>query len=177
MSIRKILSYPEKSLMEKSEQVALIDDEIRTLIEDMGETMFDAQGVGLAAPQIGINKKVIIYDIRAGKSEDDGSKNEYRALINPEIIEAQGSVTSEKEACLSVPDYRADVKRYETVTVKALDIEGKALEFNVEGLLSVILQHEIDHLNGILYIQRISVLKRSLYKKKIQKKLKKRNDK
>jgi peptide deformylase len=174
MSIRKILSYPEKSLMEKSEQVDIIDDEIRALIEDMGDTMFDAQGVGLAAPQIGINKKVIVYDIRAGKSEDDGSEKEFRALINPEIIESQGSVISEKEACLSVPDYRADVKRYDTVTVKALDIESNPLEFKAEGLLSVILQHEIDHLSGILYIQRISVLKRTLYKKKIQKKLKRK---
>jgi|SaaInl7_200m_RNA_FD_contig_21_1785129_length_598_multi_9_in_0_out_0_1 peptide deformylase len=173
MSIRKILSYPEKSLMEKSTQIDLIDDEIRTLIEDMGETMFDAQGVGLAAPQIGVNKRVIVYDIRAGKSDDDGSENKFRALINPEIIEAQGSVISEKEACLSVPDYRADVKRYDTVTVKAMDIESNPLEFKAEGLFSVILQHEIDHLNGILYIQRISVLKRTLYKKKIQQKLKK----
>jgi peptide deformylase len=173
MSIRKILSYPEKSLMEKSAQIDLIDDEIRTLIEDMGDTMFDAQGVGLAAPQIGVNKRVIVYDIRAEKSEDDGSEKEFRALINPEIIEAQGSVTSEKEACLSVPDYRSDVKRYETVTIKALDIDANPLEFKADKLLSVILQHEIDHLNGILYIQRISVLKRTLYKKKIQKKLKK----
>ena len=173
MSIRKILSYPENSLMEKSEQVSLIDDEIRTLIEDMGETMFDAQGVGLAAPQVGINKRVIVYDINAGKSDDDGSKKEFKALINPEIIDAQGSVTSKKEACLSVPDYRSNVKRYKTVTVKALDIEGNPVQFNAEGIHSVIFQHEIDHLDGILYINRISVLKRSLYKKKIQKKLKK----
>ena len=173
MSIRKILSYPEKSLMEKSVQVGDIDDNIRELIRDMGETMFESQGVGLAAPQIGVNKRIIVYDLNAGKSEDDGSENEFRALINPEITDAKGSVVSEKEACLSVPDYRADVKRYANVSVKALDIDGNPVELKADGIHAIIFQHEIDHLDGILYIHRISVLKRSLYKKRIQKKLKK----
>ncbi len=172
MAIRNILTYPEKSLLQPSNKVDLIDDEIRTLINDMGETMFDAPGVGLAAPQVGINKRVIVYDIHARDPDDDGTTHEFKALINPEIIEAFGSIISEKEACLSVVDYSADVKRYETVVVRALDIDGNPLEFKAEGIFSVIMQHEIDHLDGILFINRISVLKRSLYKKKLAKDLK-----
>lgn len=171
MAIRNILTFPEKSLLQPSVKVESIDDEIKTLIADMGETMFDAPGVGLAAPQVGVNKRVIVYDIHAGNSEDDGSTNEFKALINPEIIEASGSIISEKEACLSVVDYSADVKRYETVVVKALDIDNNPIEFKADGILSVIMQHEIDHLDGILFINRISVLKRSLYKKKLAKEL------
>ncbi|OGR11853.1 MAG: peptide deformylase [Desulfobacterales bacterium RIFOXYA12_FULL_46_15] len=171
MTIRNILTYPEKSLMQPSAKVESIDDEIRTLITDMGETMFDAPGVGLAAPQVGVNKRVIVYNIHAGNPDDDGSTNEFKALINPEILEASGSIISEKEACLSVVDYSADVKRYETVVVKALNIDGNTIEFKADGILSVIMQHEIDHLDGILFINRISVLKRSLYKKKLAKEL------
>lgn len=167
MAIRKILTYPEKSLLQPSVRVESIDDEIRSLVADMGETMFDAPGVGLAAPQVGVNKRVIVYDVHAGNPDDDGSEPEFRALINPEIIEATGSIISEKEACLSVLDFNADVKRYETVRVKALDITGAPVDFRAEGIQAVIMQHEIDHLDGILFINRISVLKRSLYKKKL----------
>lgn len=171
MTIRKILTYPEKSLLQKSVKVEAINDEIKTLIEDMGETMFDAPGVGLAAPQVGVNKRIIVYDIHAGDPDHDGSTHEFEALINPEIIETFGSVISEKEGCLSVTDYTADVKRFEAVVVKALDINGNPVEFKTEGLRSIIMQHEIDHLDGILFINRISLLKRSLYKKKIEKEL------
>lgn len=171
MAVLKILTYPEKSLSQKSVKVDTIDKETEKLIKDMGETMFDAPGVGLAAPQIGVNKRIIIYDSNAQASEDDdGSTQEFTALINPEIIEASGSIVSENEACLSVLDYSSDVKRYETVTVKALDIEGRQIQFDATDTLAVILQHEIDHLDGILYIDRISVLKRTMYKKKLQKK-------
>ncbi len=171
MAILDILTYPEKSLLQPSAKVESIDKEIKTLIADMGETMFDAPGVGLAAPQVGMNKRVIVYDIHAGNSDDDGSTHEFKGLINPEIIEASGSIISEKEACLSVVDYSADVKRYETVVVRALDIDGNPIELKADGILSVIMQHEIDHLDGILFINRISVLKRSLYKKKLAKEL------
>ncbi len=172
MTIRNILTYPEKSLLKPSDRVEIIDDEIRTLVNDMGETMFNAPGVGLAAPQVGVNKRVIVYDIHAGDPDDDGKTHDFKALINPEIMDATGSIISEKEACLSVVDYSADVKRYETVIIKALDIDGNPMEFKAEGILSVIMQHEIDHLDGILFINRISVLKRSLYKKKLAKDLK-----
>lgn len=171
MAILKILTYPEKSLLQPSDNVDTIDEDIKKLTIDMGETMFNAPGVGLAAPQVGVNKRIIIYDSNAANpNDDDDPKQEFTALINPEIIAASGSIISEKEACLSVLDYNADVKRHEKVMVKALDIEGESLEFEAEGILSVIMQHEIDHLDGILFIDRISVLKRAIYKKKMAKK-------
>ncbi len=172
MGILRILTYPEKSLLEPSVKVDTITEEIKTLVTDMGDTMFDAPGVGLAAPQIGVNQRLIVYDSNAGDPDADSSLKEYTALINPVITEASGSIISEKEACLSVSDYSADVKRYETVTVQALDIDGKKIEFEAKGILAIIMQHEIDHLDGVLYIDHISLLKRTMYKKKIAKKLK-----
>lgn len=172
MAILKILTYPEKSLLEPSVKVDTITDELKTLVKDMGDTMFDAPGVGLAAPQIGVNQRLIVYDANAADPDADSSIKEYTALINPEITEASGSIISEKEACLSVSDYSADVKRYETVTVQALDIDGEKTEFEATGILAIIMQHELDHLDGVLYIDRISLLKRTMYKKKIAKKLK-----
>lgn len=173
MAILNILTYPEKSLLEPSVTVDQVDDEIKELVQNMGETMFDAPGVGLAAPQVGVNKRIIVYDTHAGDPEFEGEKTEFEALINPEIIEASGSIVSEGEGCLSVTDYTADVKRYETVKVTALDVDGNNIEFEVSGIKAVIMQHEIDHLDGILFIDRISVLKRTMYKKKVQKRLKK----
>ena len=177
MAVLKILTYPEKSLLQLSVKVDTIDDELKQLTQDMGETMFAAPGVGLAAPQVGVNKRVIVYDLNAvDKDKDDENtreiKKEFRALINPEIIDASGSIISKEEGCLSVLEYNADVKRYEKVTVRALNIEGKKLEFNMEGIPAIIMQHEIDHLDGILFIDRISALKRAMYKKKINKQLK-----
>jgi len=169
MAIRKILTYPEKSLLKPSVIVDTIDEDIKSLVEDMGETMFDAPGVGLAAPQVGVNKRVIVYDSNAPNPDRDRSINEFTSLINPEIIDSSGSIISEKEGCLSVVDYTSDVKRYENVTIKALDIEGNQLEFDAQGILAIIMQHEIDHLDGILFIDRISVLKRAMYKKKMAK--------
>ncbi len=176
MAVLKILTYPEPSLLKPSEKVDNIDDEIRHLVQDMGETMFDAPGIGLAAPQIGVNKRIIVYDINAGKKEDEEekkNKQEYKALINPRIIQTSGSIVSADEGCLSVIDYNADVKRYETVTVRAVNMKEEEIEFDAQGILAVIMQHEIDHLDGILFIDRISILKRSMYKKKIKKQLKK----
>ncbi len=176
MAILNILKYPEKSLLKPSVPVEAIDDEIKTLIEDMGETMFDDAGVGLAAPQVGVNKRVLVYDAHATDPEDQEIENEDReiiALINPEIIAKSGDTfISENEGCLSVVDFRADVKRHVQVTVKALNIDGKQMEFNADGLLGVIMQHEIDHLDGVLFFDRISALKRAMYKKKILKKMK-----
>ncbi len=175
MALLEIVKYPEPSLSEPSVPVKSIDDEIKLLIENMGETMFDAPGVGLAAPQVGINKRLMVYNPNAGddESDEDKKKQEFKPLINPEIISATGSIVSEKEACLSVPDFSSNVKRYKEIIVKALNIDGKKIEFNAEGIQAVILQHEIDHLGGILFIDRISALKRALYKKKMKKKLRK----
>lgn len=172
MAILDILTYPEKSLLIPSVPVENIDDEIKKLVKNMGETMFDAPGVGLAAPQVGVNKRIIVYDTHADDPDFEGKKTEFTALINPEIVEASGSITSEGEGCLSVVDFTADVKRYENVTVTALDIEGNPVKMEASGIIAVIMQHEIDHLDGVLFIDRISVLKRTMYKKKIKKLIK-----
>ncbi len=173
MAILNILTYPEKSLRIPSTPVDTIDDEIKELINNMGQTMFDAPGVGLAAPQVGINKRIIVYDTNADDPDFEGEKTEFTALINPQIIESSGSTVSAEEGCLSVVDLNADVKRHDTVTVTALDIDGNELKFEAQGILAIIMQHEIDHLEGILFIDRISVLKRAMYKKKIKKMMKK----
>jgi len=173
MAILEIVKYPEKSLSQPSVPVEEIDDEVSKLIEDMGETMFHDAGVGLAAPQVGVNRRIIVYDAHATDEERDPETREVTALINPEIIEkSDETFISESEGCLSVVDYRADVKRHEQVTVRALNIEGKQLTFTADDILSVIMQHEIDHLDGILFIDRISALKRAMYRKKRLKQLK-----
>ncbi len=172
MTILNILEYPDPFLARKTRFVEHIDKKVLELIEDMAETMFDAPGVGLAAPQVGSDLRLIVYNPDTGTETQEKNameKKQFRALINPEIIASSGSIVSENEACLSVPDYSADVKRYEKVTVRALNKEGKQLEFNAEGIQAVIMQHEIDHLNGVLYIDRISRLKRNMYRKKIAK--------
>lgn len=174
MAILDILKYPEKSLLDPSVPVEAIDDELITLINDMGETMFHDSGVGLAAPQVGVNKRLLVYDSHATDPDRDGSEMEFTALINPEIIaKSEETFISENEGCLSVVDFRADVKRHAEVTVRAQNIEGKSMEFNAQGLLAVIMQHEIDHLDGVLFIDRISSLKRAMYKKRLLKKMKK----
>lgn len=172
MALLKIVTYPEKSLSEPSVKVETIDADIHQLIRDMVETMFHESGVGLAASQVGVNKRILVYNARAADPDNDGSEDTVAALINPEIIDSSGSYLSENEGCLSVVDFRADVKRYEKVTVRALDEQGNRLEFEATGLMAVIMQHEIDHLDGILFIDRISSLKRAMYKKRIQKQLK-----
>ena len=177
MALLKIITYPEKSLSQPSVKVETIDEEIHELIRDMGETMYHESGVGLAAPQVGVNKRILVYNPKAADPESDsmgdaGEEREIAALINPEILEASGSYLSENEGCLSVVDFRADVKRYEKVRVRAQDMDGKELEFEASGLPAVIMQHEIDHLDGILFIDRISALKRAMYKKRILKQIK-----
>lgn len=170
MAVLSIIKYPVKSLLKPSHPVEAFDEALEALIEDMAETMFDAPGVGLAAPQVGENIRLIVYDPDAGtkeKEEDAGKR--FIPLVNPDIIHAEGSLVSEDEACLSVPDYSADVKRYSHVTVRALNRDGKQITFDAEGIQAVIMQHEIDHLDGILFIDRISSLKRNIYKKKMAK--------
>lgn len=174
MAVLNIVKYPEKSLNRPSVPVEGIDDEIKALIEDMGQTMFHDAGVGLAAPQVGVNKRVLVYDSHATDPEKENETQEFTALINPEIIsKSSDTFISESEGCLSVVDLRADVKRHVRVTVRALNLEGKKLEFDADGLMAVIMQHEIDHLDGILFIDRISSLKRAMYRKKRLKQLKK----
>ncbi len=165
--ILEILTYPDDFLRKTAKPVAAVDKEIWEIIENMADTMYSAPGVGLAAIQAGIDKSIIIYDPDA-----DSEKRGYQALINPKVISTSGETVSENEGCLSVPDFRSDVPRAEKVVVEGLDREGKAVRIEADGLLSVILQHEIDHLNGILFIDRISPLKRGMYKKRRKKALK-----
>jgi len=162
-----ILTYPDKFLSEPTKPVENIDEKIQNLIKDMASIMYQAPGIGLAAIQVGINKSLLIYDI-APRDEE----RSLQVLINPRIVESEGTTISEDEGCLSVPDFRANVKRSASVLIEGVDSKEKPLRIEAEGLLAVVLQHEIDHLNGILFIDRISSLKREIYKRRVKKNLK-----
>ncbi|MBN2033775.1 MAG: peptide deformylase [Deltaproteobacteria bacterium] len=166
----KICTYPDPVLRAKAEVVKTVDDDLLALIKGMGETMYAAPGIGLAANQIGSLKRVLIYDLNP---RINGRK--LSVIINPEIVQREGEIVYE-EACLSVIDYSAEVKRHARVKVTGYDQNEKPVDIEAEDLLAICLQHEIDHLNGRLFIDHISTLKRALYKKKIQKMLRKEND-
>lgn len=170
MAVLEICKYPDPVLLKKAEPIKDIDPSLQKLIECMIETMYQAPGIGLAANQVGRPIRLIVFDVTP-KDQD----RKPTVLINPEIIESEGEQTME-EGCLSVPEYFSDVKRSAKVRVRGLDIKGKPLEICGEGILATVLQHEIDHLDGILFIDRISALKRTLYKKRVQKKLKKEKE-
>ncbi len=158
--IRKILTYPDPELKKKSAPVTVINDKIRELVADMAETMYDAPGVGLAAPQIGVHQRVIVIDV-AGKDEAP----DLIVAINPVIVHAEGE-EYEEEGCLSVPKYSANVRRHARVVVKALNLEGEEVTWKADELLAIAFQHEIDHLDGILFIDHISPLKREIFRRK-----------
>ena len=161
MAIRKILHYPDPRLRRKALPVDTVDDEIRTLIDDMAETMYQAPGVGLAAPQIDVSKRVLILDI----SE---ARNELRVFVNPELLTQEGEQTME-EGCLSVPGVYDEVTRAAKVTVRALGRDGKPFELKADGLLAACVQHEIDHLDGKLFVDYLSRLKQKRVRKKLEK--------
>ena len=167
MAILDIVTYPDKFLKQPTKPVENIDGALQELIDNMGETMYQAPGIGLAAIQVGINQSMLIYDISS--PDEERSMN---VLVNPRIIESEGEVLSENEGCLSVPEYRSDVKRFASILVEAYDRDQKLLRFEANDFLSIVLQHEIDHLNGKLLIDRISALKRQLYARRVQKQLK-----
>jgi peptide deformylase len=167
MAERKILTYPDEFLSAPTTPIENIDGELQSIIDDMAQTMYMAPGVGLAAIQVGIGKSLIVYDV-----SDRDSDRVLSILINPRIVEKAGEIVSQEEGCLSVPDFRSDVKRAERVLVEGFDREGNPLRYEAEGLQAIVLQHEIDHLNGVLFIDRISALKRGLYKKRVKKMLK-----
>lgn len=164
MSILQIYEYPDPVLRKETEQISVFDENLAKLVEDMAETMYDAPGIGLAAPQIGQSIKLIVVDITV---DIDGEKD-YMAMVNPEIIAHEGTQLDE-EGCLSVPELTANVKRHKKITVSYQDLEGQVKELSTEYRFGVVLQHEIDHLNGILFLDHLSSLKRSLYKKKVKK--------
>lgn len=163
----EILTYPNKTLGQATSPLDNIDGKVQEIIDGMASTMYEAPGIGLAAIQVGWDKSVLIYDI----SPRDESR-ELNVVVNPRIITQEGQILSENEGCLSVPDFRADVKRSEYITVEGHDREGNPIRLDAEGLLAIVLQHEIDHLNGTLFIERISSLKRQMYKRRIKKQLK-----
>jgi peptide deformylase len=168
MSYLKILTYPDKFLRQSSKPVENIDGTLQQMIDDMAATMYEAKGVGLAAIQVGSTESMLVFDV--GQREGTPS---LQVLINPRIISREGQIISEDEGCLSVPDFRAHVKRAELIQVEGLDREGNPLRMEAGGMTAVVLQHEIDHLNGKLFIDHISSLKRQLYKQRIKKQLQK----
>lgn len=166
MFILDILKYPDPFLKTKAKPVTKVDDETKKLIGDMIETMYAARGIGLAATQVGVNKRVAVLDVP--DCEDYQKGKNLLAIINPEIVSYEGEIEYE-EGCLSIPGFTAEVKRFSSVVVTGLDKNGNALEINAGGLLAIALQHEIDHLNGMLFIDRLSKLKREMIKRKIKK--------
>ena len=164
MTIRKILIEPDPFLRQKSVNVEEVNDEIRSLMDDMLETMYDAPGIGLAAIQVGIPKRVIVIDL--SKKND---KKEPLYLVNPEIINKSKEDASYEEGCLSVPNQFAEISRPDKCKVKFLDYDGNQKVLEAEGLLATCIQHEMDHLEGILFIDYLSKLKKSMIIKKLSK--------
>jgi peptide deformylase len=159
----EILKYPHPILKKRSEVVSQINEEVKKLIQDMRETMYQASGVGLAACQVGVPQRVIVLDVSPLDPQ-----HSFFALINPEIISEEGEIDHE-EGCLSVPDCLEKVKRREKVSVRGLSAEGRDIEIKGEGILAIALQHEIDHINGVLILDKISRLKREIYRNKLKK--------
>lgn len=163
--IRKILTFPDPELKKKCQPVAVINDKVIELVRDMAETMYAAPGVGLAAPQIGVHHRIVVIDV-AGKDDPP----QLIVAINPVIIHADGE-SYEEEGCLSIPKYAANVRRHERVVVKALNLDGEEITCKADGLLAIAFQHEIDHLDGILFIDHISPLKREIFRRKYRRTL------
>jgi peptide deformylase len=168
MPVLKILEYPDPRLRIRADPVVSVDDEIRRLVADMFETMYAAPGVGLAATQVDVHKRILVVDASEAKDEP-------KCLINPEILEKEGVFTG-AEGCLSVPGVTEDVERAERIRVSALGQDGKLAQFGAEGLLAVCIQHEIDHLDGKLFVDYLSELKRRRIKKKLSKSRKRDTD-
>ena len=164
MSQRKIVIEPDPILRKKSENLEKVDDQLRGLLDDMLETMYSAPGIGLAAVQVGILKRAIVIDV----SKDKEKKNPF-FLINPEIIYKSKNTSTHEEGCLSLPGYFAEIERPAECQVKYIDYHGKKKEIKASGLLSTCIQHEIDHLNGVLFIDFLSKLKRDMIVKKLVK--------
>ena len=161
MALLNILHYPDPRLRRLAEDIDTVDDSIRQLADDMLETMYDAPGIGLAAPQVNVSKRLIVIDI----SEDRQSP---LILINPEVLERDG-VERMEEGCLSVPGIYEEVERAARIHVRTLDREGGTVEFDAEGLLAVCIQHEIDHLDGKVFVDYLSDLKQKRIRKKLEK--------
>ena len=168
MAVREIIKLPDKRLRLKSEPVKHVDAGIKKLVDDMFETMYDAPGIGLAAIQLGVAKRVVVMDL--SKKEEDQAP---QVFINPEITWKSDEIAKYEEGCLSIPEYYEEVERPAEVKVKYLDLDGKSHEVKVKGLLATCIQHEVDHTNGVLFIDYLSKLKRDRVVKKFAKAAKK----
>ncbi len=158
-----IVVFPDEVLKKPAREVTDINGALQRLIDDMGETMYAAPGIGLAGNQVGVLSRIIVFDV----SHREGRGPHLQVVLNP-CIKAAAGETMHEEGCLSVRDFAAEVRRHAKVLVTGVNREGKPLEIEAEGLLAVVLQHEIDHLNGILFIDRLSRLKRSLYMRRLK---------
>jgi peptide deformylase len=161
MAKLEILTFPDERLRRRAEPVSVVDDGVRKLVDDMLETMYEAPGIGLAAIQVNVPRRVVVIDVSEGKDEP-------LCLINPEILSRDG-VEEMEEGCLSVPGFYENVTRAEQIKVAALDRDGEPFELETGGLLAVCIQHEIDHLDGKLFVDHISILKRQRIRKKLEK--------
>ncbi len=167
MALREIVKFPDPRLKQVSKPITKVDDALRELARDMIDVMYDEPGIGLAAPQVGVRVRMFVIDTEWS----DGETGKHPTVVlNPEIGDCEGEITWE-EGCLSVPDYTANVDRYAKITLHGSDLDGNPIDESAEGLRAVCIQHEVDHLDGILFIDRISRLKRSLYVKKRKKQL------
>jgi peptide deformylase len=177
MAILRIYETPDPMLRQISTPVENVDDDLRALIKDMFETMYDAPGIGLAAVQVGVPKRLLVMDLQEPENPDDPESKpvrEPRVFINPEILEASDTEIPYLEGCLSVPDQYADVMRPDRIKARWLDEDGSSHEEELDGLLAVCLQHEMDHLEGVLFIDHLSKLKRDMVLKKLAKARKER---
>ena len=171
MAVLPILVAPDPRLKAKCEFVERVDDELRGFLDDMVETMMTADGIGMAAPQVGVLKRVIVVAAPRGDEDDDGegrSKNPL-CMINPEVVWESEEEVAREEGCLSLPEHYAEVWRPEKVRVRYLDSAGETREIDADGMLSVCIQHEIDHLEGVLFVDYLSALKRKMILRKLSK--------
>lgn len=162
MAVLPVLRFPDERLRTKAATVELVDDSIRAIVDDMFDTMYDEKGVGLAATQVNIHKRIVVMDVSENADQP-------RVFINPEIIKKSDATFVNEEGCLSIPGCYAKVTRHETVTVKALDRDGNEFTLDGDELLSICIQHELDHLAGILFVDYLSPLKRQRIKTKLEK--------
>ncbi|HLH10719.1 MAG TPA: peptide deformylase [Methylovirgula sp.] len=172
MALRPILTLPDKRLRLRAEPVARVDDEIRALMDDLLETMYDAPGIGLAATQVGVPKRVLVLDV--AKREDENASPNPMVFANPEILSTSEETSLHEEGCLSIPEFFEEVERPARIRLSYLDRSGKREELEADGILARCLQHEIDHLNGVLFIDHISRLKRERVLKKFNKEMRER---
>lgn len=170
MAIMQIIETPDPRLRTISTPVEVVDDDLRRLMDDMLETMYDAPGIGLAAIQVGVPKRVLVIDLQEEEGEEEGARiKKPMFFVNPEIVDESVEFSVYNEGCLSVPEMFADVERPANVRARWLDYNGVAHEEDIDGLLATCLQHEMDHLNGVLFIDHLSKLKRDMLLKKLEK--------